>query len=96
MRVEVSDELRAHVADHGGCLYVRPRSSHCCSGVLTVLVATTDRPDDLDGFRTMAENGLRILFRSTGGPDPDVLVLTLEGRRRPRPAAYWNGAALVL
>ena len=96
MRVTASEELTAHVADRGGILYVRTRTSWCCSGPLTVLDATTDPPADVDAYRTVPAEGLVVLFRSTVRPDPDELVLTLEGRRRPHPCAYWDGAALII
>jgi len=92
----VSDEVRSHVGDHGGVLYVRTTSSRCCSGPLTRLEATTDAPGDLAGYRRVEEDGLVVLLRSNGRTDPTELVLTLEGRRRPHPCAYWDGCALVI
>jgi hypothetical protein len=61
-----------------------------------MLEATTEAPADVDGYRRFENDGVVVLFRSTARPDPDELVLTLEGRRRPHPCAYWNGCALVL
>jgi hypothetical protein len=96
VRLVASDELRSHLEDHGGVLFVRTRSTRCCSGPLTMLEATTEAPADVDGYRRFENDGVVVLFRSTARPDPDELVLTLEGRRRPHPCAYWNGCALVL
>jgi hypothetical protein len=96
VRLVASDELRSHVEHHGGLLFVKTRTSRCCSGPLTVLDATTDLPDDLDGYRRIEEDGLVVLLRSMGRRDPEELVLTLEGRRRPHPCAYWDGSALVM
>jgi hypothetical protein len=96
VQVVASDELRAFVADRGGMLYVRTRTGRCCSGPLTVLDATTDTPEDLVPYRRVEGEGLVVLLRSGGRPDPDELVLTVAGRRRPHPCAYWNGCALVV
>ena len=96
MRLEVSDGLRCFVADRGGTLYVRATSSRCCTGALTILDATTERPADLTDYRRLEDGDLVVFVRFPGPRRPDELVLTLEGRRRPRPRAYWNGAALVL
>jgi hypothetical protein len=96
VKLLASDELRAHVADHGGALYVRPRSSRCCTGALTTLEASTEAPADLAGYRPVTDDGLVVFFRSLSRPDPEELVLTLEGRRRPHPCAYWDGSALVI
>jgi hypothetical protein len=95
VQVVASDALRSFVGDRGGVLYVRTRTGRCCSGPLTVLDATTETPDDLVPYRRVEADGLVVLLRSGGRPDPDELVLTLEGRRRRRPCAYWNGCALV-
>ena len=92
----MSDEVRSHVDDRGGVLYVRTTSSRCCSGALTRLEATTDAPGDLEGYRRVEKDGLVVLLRSNGRTDPTELVLTLEGRRRPHPCAYWDGCALVI
>ncbi len=96
MRLVASEELRSHVADHGGTLYVRTRSTRCCSGPLTVLDATTEAPVDLRGYRRVEAGGLVVLWLSGARADPDELVLTMQGRRRRHPSAYWNGCALVL
>jgi hypothetical protein len=96
VRVVATDELRTHLESHGGVLYVRTRSTRCCSGPLTTLEATTDPPADPEAYRRIIQDTFTLALRSTGRPDPDELVLTLEGRRRPHPCAYWNGSALVL
>jgi hypothetical protein len=92
----VSDEVRSHIADHGGALYVRATSRRCCTGALTTLEATTDAPVDLAAYRRVETDGVVVYLRRSPRGEPAELVLTLEGRRRPRPCAYWDGCALVL
>jgi hypothetical protein len=96
VRLDASEAVRRFVSDHGGTLYVRATSSRCCTGALTMLDATTDRPADLTDYRRLEDGDLVVFVHFPGARRPDELVLTLEGRRRPRPRAFWNGAALVL
>jgi hypothetical protein len=96
VRLVVSDEVRSHIDDHGGVLYVRTTTSRCCTGALTRLQATTDAPADLEAYRRVEQDGVVVLLRRSHRGEPAELVLTLEGRRRPHPCAYWDGCALVL
>jgi hypothetical protein len=96
VRVVVSDEVRSHIDDHGGVLYVRTTTSRCCTGALTRLEATTDAPADPEAYRRVEQDGVVVFLRRSPRGEPAELVLTLEGRRRPHPCAYWDGCALVL
>jgi len=76
-------------------VWVRCRRRPRCGGV--VFLDATVRPpaSDVDYEPFMVEDVLvavRLPFRSR----PDELHLSLEGRRRPRPVAAWDGCAYIV
>jgi hypothetical protein len=97
MQVDVSPEAADAVRQLGGRLWVwaaRPRI--CCGGAPAYMHAASERPTGLSGFRLVSEAGMEIWFRAPGGRVPDVLEISLHGRRRPRVEAYWDGCQFVL
>ena len=96
MEVAADTALVAHVAGHGGVLWVRANRHRCCSGALTTLSATTVPPADPAEYEHV-DCDLPVSVRYRGGSTrPARLVIELRGRRRPRPAAYWDGCAIAL
>jgi hypothetical protein len=97
MEVEAGPGLTQHVLAHGGVLWVRADRRSCCTGSITTLRAGTDRPDDAAGYGPVPTGlPIAVRFRGAGQRRPDRLVLELRGRRRPRPAAYWDGCVYAL
>ncbi len=93
--VSASPELVTFVRSSGGTVWVRCRRRPRCGGV--VFLDATVRPpaSDVDYEPFMVEDVLvavRLPFRSR----PDELHLSLEGRRRPRPVAAWDGCAYIV
>ncbi|MGH3137853.1 MAG: hypothetical protein ACRDPV_15315 [Gaiellaceae bacterium] len=91
MRLVVGSNVREHVDERGGAVYVWPRRVGCCSGKAFVLEAATEKPDRefelihaADGLQVLTTPGLR---------QPDELHLELGRRGRLR--AYWNGQAWI-
>jgi hypothetical protein len=97
MRVEASPEAVGFVAGHGGRLWVwsaHPRM--CCAGTPAYMHAATEAPPDLSGFTRVPAAGLELWFRCRGEIVPYVLEIGLQGRRRPRIEAYWDGCLFAL
>jgi len=92
--VTVSSELRSFVEEQGGSVYVRCRRNRCCRGV-TFLNATLKPPASLDGYQMFLVDGVLVHARLPRALRPHELQLTLEGRRRPRPVASWDGCAFI-
>jgi len=56
-------------------------------------------PGGLPGFSQLSADavpGLTIYFRGAGGQQPDVLELGMQGMRRPKLAAYWDGCLMAM
>jgi hypothetical protein len=101
MRVQVSSEAAELVATNGGQLWVwaaRPRM--CCYGAPAWMHAATTPPAGLSDFAPVPAAalppGLTVYFRALGGMRPDVLEIAIEGRRRPKVAAYWDGCLMAM
>jgi len=91
MKLVVGSNVREHVDERGGAVYVWPRRVGCCRGKAFVLEAATEKPDrefelvhTADGLHVLTTPGLR---------QPDELHLELGRRGKLR--AYWNGQAWI-
>jgi len=58
--------------------------------------AATEPPPDLSGFHPVPADGLELCFRAAAGRFPDVLEIGLQGSRRRRVEAYWDGCLFAL
>jgi len=100
MRVDITAAAADYVASHGGQVWVwaaHPRM--CCAGAPAWMHAAVAAPDGLSGFRPLpaeAAPGLTVHFRAVAGRQPDVLELGMDGRRRPKIAAYWDGCLMAM
>ena len=97
MRVEVAPEAAAFISERGGRLWVwaaRPRV--CCLGTPAYMHAATEPPSGMSGFRLVSRSGVQIWFRAPAGRAPDVLEIGMQGRRRPRVEAHWDGCLIAL
>ena len=83
-----------YISVHGGAIYVATRAQRCCSG-MTLVDATTVAPPSVDHYRSTTAGGIAVFFRFPRGIEPSVLHLSLEGKRRKRPVASWDGCAFV-
>jgi hypothetical protein len=92
VQLVVSEGAAKLIQERGGRLYVWPKKSRCCGGLIT-LVASTTAPQR--AFRHVASSDrVEVLFPLHVAPLPDELHLEL--RRFPlRVEAYWNGCAWV-
>jgi len=91
VRLVAGADVREHVQERGGSVYVWARGRGCCRGRTYTLECATERPDRefervhaVDGFQLFATPGLR---------EPEELQLVLGRRGRLR--AFWNGQAWI-
>jgi len=76
-------------------VYVRCRPNRRCRGV-TFLDAGLEPPASLDDYLMFLVDGVLVHARLPRALRPHELQLTLEGGRRPRPVASWDGCAFVV
>jgi len=95
MLVTASAELVAFVREAGGTVWVRCRPQPCCGGVV-FLQATVKPPPSSVGYEPFIVEDILIVTRLPVEPRPAELHLSLEGRRRPRPVAAWDGCAYII
>jgi len=101
MRVVVRDDAAELVTARGGEVWVwAARPLICCAGTPAVMHAATTPPDRVSGFARVAASetpaGLTVYFRASRGRCPDVLEIAIEGKRRPKVAAYWDGCRMAM
>ena len=91
MLVTTTPELRSHVMDHGGSLFV-----HYQHRGVPFLQAATKEPRSLAGYELFVVEEMLILAQLPVRVRPKELHLSLEGRRRKRPVASWDGCAYIV
>ena len=91
MLVTTTPELRQHVIDHGGSLFV-----YCQRRGVPLLRATTKEPRSLTGYEVVVVEEMLVLARLPVRRRPEELQLSLEGRRWKRTVASWDGCAYVI
>jgi hypothetical protein len=108
VRVKVSAEAAAFVAECGGRLWVwAERPPMCCGGSPAWMRAATTAPTGKSGFALVPDDAidlptpalpplLQLFFRGAGGMSPDVLEIAMQGRRHPKVAAYWDGCLMAM
>jgi hypothetical protein len=87
MKLVAGPEVRGHIDQHGGAVYVWPKGTRCCRGRTFVLESDTD-PPDREFELVHAANGFQV-FASPGLVEPDELHLELDRRGKLQP----NGTA---
>ena len=95
MLVTASADLVSFVRASGGSVWVRCRPQYCCGGVV-FLVATVRPPASSAGYEPFIVEDILVVARLPVGLRPDELRLSMEGRRRPRPVAAWDGCAYIV
>lgn len=99
MQVTISSDAADLIRAGGGQLWVwaaRPRM--CCSGAPAWMQCAASQPDGFTGFVPVSGTAapLTVYFRPSGGMQPDVLEIAVQGRRRPRVAALWDGCLMAM
>lgn len=91
MEVIVSDPAKEYVNAHGGAVYVRAHTHHCCSGSLTMLDIWTKPPKGIHKFVSAPSEGIDVKFAGGFSGQPDQLLIELRGVFRQRLVAFWDG-----
>ena len=60
------------------------------------LEATVKPPSSWAGYEPFVVEDVLVAARLPVRPRPDELHLSMEGRRRPRPVAAWDGCAYII
>jgi hypothetical protein len=106
VRVDISSDAAGLLLANDGQVWVwaaRPRM--CCSGAPAWMHAALSQPAGITGFLpvTVAVDPapgqaaqLTVYFRPAGGMRPDVLEIAVQGRHRPRVAAFWDGCLMAM
>ena len=91
MLITATPELQSHVMDDGGSLFVR-----CQRRGVPFLQATTKEPRSLAGYEVFVVEEMLVLTQFPVRRRPKELHLSLEGRRRKRAVASWDGCAYII
>jgi hypothetical protein len=89
--VTATHELRSHVMVHGGSLFV-----HYQRRGVPFLQAATKEPRSLAGYELFVVEEMLIVAQLPARVRLKELHLSLEGRRRKRPVASWDGRAYIV
>ena len=95
MLVTASAELVTFVRRAGGTVWVRCRPQRSRGGVV-FLEATVKPPASWAGYEPFVVDDILVAARLPVRLRPEELHLSLEGRRRPRPVAAWDGCAYIV
>jgi hypothetical protein len=95
VRVTATPELREYVERTGGAVYVTVRRPRCCGGVDWVDASITP-PESTDAYDLTVADGVLVCTNFAGERGPSELHLRLDGRRKKRPVALWDGCAFVV
>jgi hypothetical protein len=96
MRIVATPEVRSHVMERGGLLFVRIRKGMGVhAGGIATLETSTEPPPDALEWRRFEARGLLVFVPRTMRL-PRTLSLDVKGRFRRRVAAFWNGCAYVM
>jgi hypothetical protein len=90
VKLVVQPPARDHIDDHGGAVYVWPKTVGCCRGRTLVLESATEPPDR--DFELVHADGFRV-YATPGLVEPDELHFELS--RRGGLEAYWNGQGWI-
>lgn len=95
MKVDITDEAREYVNQHGGVVFVTPHAHQCCQGSITVLDTSTTPDGDhmADTYVPVGGDGIDVRFRGGAVQQPDELVIELRGVLRRRLVSFWDGCA---
>ena len=91
MLVTASPELRRHVVDHGGSLFV-----HTQRRGVPFLRSTTKEPRSLAGYELFVIEDILVCTRFPARTRPKKLHLSLEGRVWKHTVAAWDGCAYLI
>jgi len=95
MRVTASTDLVTYVREAGGIVWVRCRTGPRCGGIV-FLEASVRPPSDDAGYEPFVVEDILVVAKLPARLRPDELRVSLQGRRRRRPVAAWDGCAYIV
>lgn len=96
MRVLATAEVRSHIAERGGLLFVWVRESRPVRGALRILCTSTEPPVDALEWQRVETKGGLLVFLPPGLRLPRELHLVVKGMLHRRVEAFWDGCAFVM
>jgi len=93
--VTATAELVEFVRLAGGTVWVRCRLRPRCGGVV-FLETSVEPPRTWSGYEPFIVDDILVAARLPARKRPGELHLSVEGRRRRRPVASWDGCAFVV
>jgi hypothetical protein len=95
MRVLATAEVRAHMKDHGGMLFVWVKTHKPMRGALNFLHTSTEPPENALEWQRVETKGF-LVFLPPGLRLPRELHLVVKGLLSRRVEAFWEGCAYVI
>jgi hypothetical protein len=95
-------------AEDGALCLQRPAPSASADAEAGALCLQRPGPGGKSGFTLVPDDAIdlpptsapqprpQLFFRGAGGTSPEVLEIALQGRRRPKVAAYWDGCLMAM
>ena len=95
MRVLATADVRAHIEDRGGMLFVWVKTHRPIRGALRFLRTSTEPPPDALDWQRVESKGF-LIFLPPGLRLPRELHLAVKGVLTRRVEAFWEGCAFVV
>jgi hypothetical protein len=95
MKVLATAEVRAHIRDHGGMLFVWVKTHKPMRGALNFLRTSTEPPPDALDWQRVESKGC-LIFLPPGLRLPRELHLVVKGLLSRRVEAFWEGCAYII
>jgi hypothetical protein len=95
-RIHASDEAIAFIRQRGGTVWAWPTYHRCCTGLLTLLDASLEKPSGQHQFRKLETPGFALCLDTGSRALPHEIAVVLRGWRAKHIEVYWNGCAFVL
>lgn len=95
MKVLATAEVRSHVNDRGGMLFVWVKVRRPIRGALRFLLTSTEPPPDALEWQRVETKGF-LVFLPPGLRPPHELHLVVKGLLKRRVEAFWEGSVFAL
>ena len=94
MRVLATAEVRSHIGERGGMLFVWVTKRRPIRGALRFLRTSTEPPPDALEWQRLEAKGF-LIFLPPGLRPPHELHLVVRGLLNRRVEAFWEGSAFA-
>jgi hypothetical protein len=94
MKVLATADVRSHVRDRGGMLFVWVKKRRPIRGALRFLITSTEPPPNALEWQRVEAKGF-LVFLPPGLRPPHELHLVVKGLLRRRVEAFWEGCVFA-